>query len=111
MKKRFMGLGVGFLTTLSLVFVVYGQTAAPKTATTATAAAKPAVQTSAAATAAVKQKEVIDYYCMECHSKAAHFGGLALESLDITHVGQNRKEWEKVVKKLRAGMMPPVGNE
>jgi len=111
MKKRSLGFGVGILTTLSLAYVVYGQTAAPKTATTAAAAPKSTTQAPVSTAAALKQKEVIDYYCMECHSKAAHFGGLALESLDITHVGQNRKEWEKVVKKLRAGMMPPVGNE
>jgi len=115
MKKRFLGLSVAMLAILSLVFVVYGQTAAPKSAATATTAtAKPVAQASAAplsAAAAAKQKEVLDYYCMECHSKAAHSGGLAIEALDVANVGQNRKEWEKVVKKLRAGMMPPVGQE
>jgi len=29
--------------------------------------------------------------------------------LDLAHVGNNRAEWEKVVRKLRAGMMPPAG--
>ena len=32
-----------------------------------------------------------------------------LDTMDITHVGENAETWEKVVRKLRAGMMPPAG--
>jgi hypothetical protein len=61
--------------------------------------------------ATAKQQEVLDYYCVECHSKTARTGGLAIEGLNLAKVGENRKEWEKIVKKLRAGMMPPAGQE
>ena len=35
--------------------------------------------------------------------------GLALDRLDINQVGGSAQVWEKVVRKLRAGMMPPSG--
>ena len=36
-------------------------------------------------------------------------GGLMLDKLDLARVGDNAEIWEKVVRKLRAGMMPPLG--
>ncbi len=36
-------------------------------------------------------------------------GNLALEPLDVTHVEHDPAVWEKVVRKLRAGVMPPIG--
>ena len=35
--------------------------------------------------------------------------GLMLDKLDLEHVGDNAEAWEKVVRKLRTGMMPPSG--
>src|SRR5947199_10573219 len=32
-----------------------------------------------------------------------------LDKMDPAHVAQDREAWEKVVRKLRAGMMPPQG--
>jgi hypothetical protein len=48
-------------------------------------------------------------YCYGCHSQKVHSGNLALEALDVAHVGQDPAVWEKVVRKLRAGVMPPLG--
>jgi len=48
-------------------------------------------------------------YCYGCHSQKVRSGNLALEALDVTHVGQDPAVWEKVVRKLRAGVMPPIG--
>jgi hypothetical protein len=36
-------------------------------------------------------------------------GNLDLESLDVDHVGANAAVWEKVIKKMRVGAMPPAG--
>jgi len=55
------------------------------------------------------QRELVDEYCVECHNDRARTGNLSLQSLDITRVADHRSEWEKVVRKLRAGMMPPPG--
>jgi len=51
----------------------------------------------------------LDQYCVSCHNQRLNTGGLALDKLDPSHVEQNVEAWEKVVRKLRAGMMPPQG--
>jgi len=53
----------------------------------------------------------LDYYCTGCHNPEDWAGGLDLTSLDPAHVGGEAASWEKVVRKLRAGMMPPPGKE
>jgi hypothetical protein len=54
-------------------------------------------------------KELIGRYCVSCHSDKAKTGGLTLESLDADRPEDNPEVWEKVVRKLRAGLMPPSG--
>ncbi|HEY4340707.1 MAG TPA: DUF1592 domain-containing protein [Steroidobacteraceae bacterium] len=53
----------------------------------------------------------IDRYCSKCHNTTDWAGDLALTALDSSHVGEDAGAWEKVVRKLRAGMMPPPGND
>ena len=53
----------------------------------------------------------IEHYCSECHNTTDWAGGLALNILDPVHVGDDAESWEKVVRKLRAGMMPPPGKK
>ena len=48
-------------------------------------------------------------YCVTCHNPRAKTGGLSLEAEGLTHVGTDVEVWEKVVRKLRTGMMPPIG--
>ena len=55
------------------------------------------------------QQAILTEYCLTCHSDQAKTGGLSLEQLDIDHPEANPETWEKVVRKLRAGMMPPTG--
>ncbi len=55
------------------------------------------------------QKAVLDKYCVSCHSDKLHTGGLSLQNLDIDKVPQNAETWEKVIRKLRVGSMPPQG--
>jgi hypothetical protein len=57
------------------------------------------------------QRELIRYYCIECHTSKVRSGNLSLEDLNIARVKDNVKDWERVVRKLRAGMMPPPGQE
>ena len=56
-------------------------------------------------------REFLDTYCVSCHNekRKANFANLALDSLDVQHLAANAETWEKVVKKLRLGAMPPVG--
>ena len=54
-------------------------------------------------------KSTIDQYCVTCHSARLKSGDLVLENADFAHVANNVDLWEKVVRKLRAGVMPPQG--
>jgi hypothetical protein len=54
---------------------------------------------------------VVDYYCASCHSDEVHRGGLSLESFDLAHPEKNPEISEKIIRKLRAGMMPPPGRK
>ena len=48
-------------------------------------------------------------YCIGCHNERTRAGNMALDGLDLTRVADHPETWEKVVRKLRAGLMPPVG--
>jgi len=52
---------------------------------------------------------VVDQYCITCHNERLKTGGLSLEALTLDRVGHDAETWEKVVRKVRAGLMPPAG--
>jgi hypothetical protein len=52
---------------------------------------------------------MVKQYCVTCHNERAKIGGLTLEGLDLAKIPADSAVWEKVIRKLRAGMMPPVG--
>src|SRR5213080_2818564 len=54
-------------------------------------------------------RALLDQYCVTCHNEKLKTAGLTLDKLDPAHVAQDAEAWEKVVRKLRAGMMPPQG--
>ncbi len=54
-------------------------------------------------------KAFLDTYCSSCHNQRVKSGGLTLDAMDVTNVAAHAPEWEKVVVKLRAGLMPPSG--
>ena len=58
---------------------------------------------------AVRERALLDQYCVGCHNQKAKAGGLALDSVDLTRPADNAETLEKVIRKLRAGMMPPFG--
>jgi hypothetical protein len=51
----------------------------------------------------------LDQYCVSCHNERVKTAELALDRLDVSDVTAGAEVWEKVVVKLRAGMMPPQG--
>lgn len=55
------------------------------------------------------QRALLDRYCVSCHNARTKTAGLQLDSLDVTNVGHSAPDWEKVVRKLRGGLMPPPG--
>ena len=69
-------------------------------------------------------RALLDRYCVTCHNERIVRGdaaassplaaqlravGLTLDTLDLSNVSQDAETWEKVVRKLRAGIMPPTG--
>ena len=86
-------------------------------------AAGPQQQAPTAAGAPVSpQKALLDRYCITCHNGDFVRGtdeprsllvsqlravGLALDDVDVDNVAERPDVWEKVVRKLRVGAMPP----
>jgi hypothetical protein len=62
-----------------------------------------------AAAPASSQQALVNRYCVTCHSDRAQTGNLSLQNLDVTNPAANAEVWEKVARKLRAGLMPPSG--
>src|SRR4051794_9937742 len=54
-------------------------------------------------------RALIDQYCQGCHNDRIRSGGLALSQLNLDAVGDNAEIAEKVIRKLRGGLMPPAG--
>ena len=80
----------------------------------ARAAAQPQTATAPASTATTpsgsdQQQALLKQYCVTCHSARTKAGGLELDPAALARVEADPELWEKVVRKLRAGMMPPSG--
>jgi mono/diheme cytochrome c family protein len=52
---------------------------------------------------------VLDRYCVTCHNQRAKTAGVTFDTMDLANLGAGVDTWEKVIRKLRAGMMPPPG--
>lgn len=52
---------------------------------------------------------MLDAYCVACHNQRVKTADVAFDSADLATVGQHADLWEKAIRKLRSGMMPPPG--
>ena len=90
----------------------------------ATFAAEVARQATGAERGAASYRSLLDRYCVTCHNERLVSGrggapsplvsqlravGLTLDTLDPASAGEDPEVWERVVRKLRGGMMPPAG--
>src|SRR5262245_27134707 len=66
-------------------------------------------QPSCAIASLAAARAAINDYCVECHNDRLKTAGLALDKLNLEKAGENPEVWEKVVRKLRVRMMPPLG--
>jgi mono/diheme cytochrome c family protein len=129
---KFRSLVVGCAATLFVAFAVHAQSGRPAPAPTTAPQARPqpaprtaqpaaptARQVSAApttpATTPDGQRAFLNQYCMGCHSEKMKAAGLesarrlTMDALDPLDVDKDRETWESVVRKVRAGQMPPLG--
>jgi mono/diheme cytochrome c family protein len=58
---------------------------------------------------AAEHGAVVDRYCTDCHNSVDRESELVLEQPDLMHAVADRGQWEKVLHKLNAGLMPPPG--
>ena len=52
---------------------------------------------------------VLNRYCVTCHNQKLKTAGLMLDKMDVENVPPGAEVWEKVIRKLRTGAMPPAG--
>ena len=62
-------------------------------------------------TSASMEASYFEAYCVVCHNGPSAPMGMRIDALDTAHVEKNAEKWEKVVRKIRAGMMPPSGEK
>ena len=98
--------------------------AAARAEPVAAAGAEPVAAAGAEPAAAGAHRALLDRYCVTCHNRGVVDGegrpasplvgqlraaGLALDTLDLADVGGHADAWERVVRKVRGGVMPPAG--
>ena len=52
---------------------------------------------------------VLNQYCVTCHNDRLKTAGLVLKPAELTNVPEHAETWEKVIRKLQSGAMPPPG--
>ena len=65
------------------------------------------VQQCAAQQLSAAQWDTLQTYCTKCHNLEDFYGGFAIDTLTSSDVHKDAALWEKIVRKLRSGMMPP----
>jgi len=117
MTKRLLALGCAAgLPFLTVATMTAGRQAAQTTASPSAAAPPAQTQAAAPQTPANPQRVLLDRYCVGCHNTRAKAAGseparkLTLDDLDVTRIADHAETWELVVRKLRAGMMPPANS-
>jgi len=110
MKRRLVAACcAGALPLILLVFV--GSAGAQSKAPAQPAAASSQVPVQTAAT----ERALLNQYCVVCHNEKARKSGqpsglaITLDSLDTSNVEHDAENWERAVRMLRSGMMPPAG--
>jgi mono/diheme cytochrome c family protein len=133
---RSKALILGCAAAMSLVWAVHAQSTRPQgtTAPAAPAAEQPRPARQAPRTPAVpapvrastpapaapavsaeEQRAFLGQYCATCHNEKAKTAGLdsarrmTIDALDPANVDKDREKWELIVRKVRAGQMPPLG--
>jgi mono/diheme cytochrome c family protein len=95
-----------------LYLAVVGNRLSEGRAQSAPPAPAPASAQLSGATPVSPQQALINQYCVSCHSDRLKSGGLALSTLNLDAPAanvQSAEVAEKVIRKLRGGLMPPAG--
>src|SRR5215471_4562128 len=58
---------------------------------------------------AQQNQALVNRYCVTCHNQRLKTAKLELDTLDLAHPEKDALVWERAIRKLRGGMMPPPG--
>jgi len=94
---------------LAATALLWGAAAVLTAAQSGSVAPAPVVAAPATASPAADHRTLVNQYCVTCHNARLKTGGLALDDLDLGQLPDHAEVWEKVVRKIRAGVMPPQG--
>ena len=95
--------------------VVAAQTPGAQTATKPAAKTTPKMAAShapakpGAALSAAEQTAMVKQYCATCHNDRNKPGGLSFVGFDASQVTEHAEVAERMIRRLRSGMMPPAG--
>ena len=89
----YLGTALGLLVVASIA-TLGGQTPAPPRGAPAQLSSEQA-------------RALLDRYCVSCHNDRLKTQNLSLQGLDLAKVADHAEVWEKVIRKMRAGVMPP----
>jgi mono/diheme cytochrome c family protein len=96
--------GVGILSGILTAILLAALNGVP-----AGAARQNEVRTGASPSPARTIREFTNQYCVGCHNGRLKTAGLELDSRDFEHLAADADVWEKVIRKVQVGMMPPGG--
>src|ERR1019366_9505709 len=71
--------------------------------------AAPPQDSKQALAAADPNRALVNRYCVGCHNQRLKTAKLELDVLDLSHPEKDALTWERAIRKLRGGMMPPPG--
>jgi hypothetical protein len=103
-----MKFGDGILYAAAVAIVAASLTAHAQNRPAPSTPIKPAVSHAALASPEA-QTGLVKQYCATCHSERGKAGGLSLAGFDAALAERHPAVAEKMIRKLRAGMMPPPG--
>jgi mono/diheme cytochrome c family protein len=72
-----------------------------------TSAQQSAVRAAATSSSPESQRQLLDKYCVTCHNQRVKTAGLTLDQADVSKPGADTEIWEKVLRKVHTGTMPP----
>src|SRR5215831_17856806 len=92
---------------LGSLIVGLGVTAQPRTAQQAQTTGPRTARPAPGLMPLEGQTGLIKEYCSGCHNEKIRSGGMTLTDLDLAHIDQNPALAEKVIRKVKTGLMPP----
>ena len=67
------------------------------------------LQQPSSSASASPQRALLDQYCVTCHNQRTKTANVMFDTMDLANLSKDAKIWERAVRKLRGGMMPPPG--